>query len=250
MQVVLLDNNENDYSQNQQSSDVTYAPLSYKDGKLYQTHPWFRCKDFFNEVVCSRRAGAPYTQYGFTYCNGKYPTREHTEFLMQTTHHDRLSKGIKKYLHPLEKEAGLELTKCTSVEDNIVHIEGDAGWYAEPYMVSIYAFVLRIIAYKEHRPATWKGLLAKTTTGTDAALLRKFHNFGKLSHIEALVLNFKRTERTDAEFKASIEGVNMGTLHNDMGFLGLTKVLTGNGHTWDVNTMDKVHPNLRQVFGL
>lgn len=250
----LLPSESNDYSQVAQTSDVTFAPVGIKDGELYQTHPFFRCKDYFNEIVCARRdPGEAYSQYGFSFNAHTHVTRECTEFLIKSKTVDEVLAGVDKYLHPLEDELGFSRTVLEPVDTNIMHVQGDPVWYKEPYMVSIYTYLLRVFAYAPHTANTITALLAsQDETSTDGKLIHTLKSIGlDESVILTMVKNYTRIDRTDEEFKAGIEGLCHGYLHNNSGFVGMaTAYKNVECPSFIKRSTNQMYPQLEEIFNV
>jgi Zn-finger protein len=152
MQVKLLPSNINSYNQVGQDSDVEWSPLR-KDGEnLEQCHPFFFCRDYFNEVVANRADGKIHKQYGFSIDWRKEDHPDTTEFLMVTQKFDQIIKGIEEFLYPIEDRHGYKRTEFFKLDSTykgkeIWRVSGDAIWMSSPILISAYTLALRNFYY-------------------------------------------------------------------------------------------------------
>lgn len=53
------------YAENSQVNPIRFCILKEKDGVFVNLTNWFKCRDFFNDVVYTKQTGNPITIYGF-----------------------------------------------------------------------------------------------------------------------------------------------------------------------------------------
>lgn len=152
MQVNLLPNNAHNYHQVGQDSDIEWSPLKVAGDNLDQSHPFFRCRDYFNEVVANRADGRLHKQYGFEISWDKDEHPEGTEFLMVTKEFDQIRKGIVEFLNPLEERKGYKKTETFLVGEHkdgreIWRVSADPIWMTSPVLISTYTLALRNFYY-------------------------------------------------------------------------------------------------------
>jgi len=221
MTVKMLASDINGYTEIGQDTDVKFAPIGVDDGKFYQTHPWFKCKDYFNEVIAAKKLGQSFKEYGFEFDPKEHELPEDTHILIKTSKFDNIIKGIEKYLHPVETEAGLKLTEWEKLSEGIYHIHGDSIYMDEPVFMSAYTLMLRNFWYSEYADGEdMAGYLKDLydndyTRGTQVLVLKSMENFDV---IRLLLINMKVLSiGNDAFYKRmSAQGANF--LHNSTGF--------------------------------
>jgi len=140
------------YNEDSQSSDVRWSPVAVKNGNLYQTGHFFKCKDYFNEVVLGLRTKSKTESiYGFSFDPTKHPIpKDYFYVLLKSKKTNNVVEGIKNILNPVEKAAGLALTETfdTSIKNTIL-IKMDSIFIRETYTISMHTLLIRLMYYYE-----------------------------------------------------------------------------------------------------
>lgn len=237
---LLEDNGHNPYSQIGQHSDVQWATIGENEHGLYQTHPWFKCKDYLNEYVASGRTGESYSAHGFTYDakTHRLPSDGKFHVLMKSSKLEVIKAAVEKYLHPIEEEAGLVRTFFEDIDGERVHIIADELYVKEPLFISAFALIIRNFFYADSIEGDdlidYSNKLAdQEIQNTQVAKLREKTS---LSLLKLLIINMKSLVGSDQEF---IERMNTSKgstyIHGWTGIFNTTNYLAGKKRGIDVS---------------
>ena len=266
MSVEMLKSNSHGYSEVGQSSDVKFATVGINDKGLYQIHPFFKCKDFFNEYVTSARTKKPYSIYGFSYDSMEHPAPEDTYILMQSSKIASIMKGITKYLNPVEEEADMVLTTYEDIGENRILVHADRLYSSDPLFISVYTLLLRNFYYadedyvKDTKDLNEYNEALAATLGIGNLVGRVKEN-APVSLFKTLILNMRKMAvKSDDEFQERIANITVENLHNSTGILAFSKyVLKNTFEKWkkdngDAHYLEKtfkqLHPNREELLAI
>lgn len=224
--------------ENNQTKPIQFAEITVYNGEYIQNSTFFKCKDYLNDVLWSDFTKEKITEFGFTR-TGTEPKRPYNPsrlYMRAIEDGDRFSwnlylKNVDKYLNNLEKEYGLEPTTITEVTasrpgtvfNKFWVVEGDPFWLKCSAPQSMYAWLLRCMAYtptKERKMSTFltnniyegsdafSGTVYKDNQDFIAVMLSSQHIF-----TEDNPFGMKNVEKTYQ--------LNSDTVHNLTGFSSL-----------------------------
>lgn len=184
-----------------------------------------QCRDFLHDIVFAAQTKIDYAIYGMSYDSKAHPLDlDVTRICIKMP--DRKSAEAflahVPYLHAIEASNDLELSRVVPVEDLVIFIEGSKFWQSSSVLVSLYTFLLRIMAYDVgDSDDVAKGVFEKNPDTIDGQYLTKIGlaTFSKvLINLKALAFDsFHGWENTDKMHNYSGIVTYFTANHNGLG---------------------------------
>lgn len=175
-----------------QSQAVKMSFLRKLDnGEYIECNAPAQCRDFLHDIVYAAQTKTKYGIYGMSYDSAKYPLDlDVTRLCIRMPDRKAAEQFIKHipYLHNIEGANGIAQSMILQVKELVFFVEGTAGWSASSVLVSLYTFILRLMAY-DVRDVTdiAKGVFEQHGSTTDGAYLTRI----TLLVFDKIILNLK-----------------------------------------------------------
>lgn len=236
MTVKLLSSQRHDYNQVGQDTDVEWAPVVVENGELVQSHPFFKCRDFWNEFVAARADGGFHSQYGFDIRGSDHVFPVGTHILITSSKIEAIKKGVKDLLNPVEEAAGLTKTSI-SKNGTVYLIEADDVWLSSPLLISTYTLALRNFYYydklleKTKQPdffGDWNNYYARLEQlNIGDTMIKSLRTYSPRWVIYGILANAKEFSFTKEGLTKALQGSGDCFIHSHSGLVSSMQYISG-----------------------
>jgi hypothetical protein len=215
-----------------QNNLTQFALARYDDAKdkLIQCHQFVKCRDFMLDVFVGMEENKDMEIYGFKFLKSfPRPDAENTSLLLRLVD----ARGLKNFQEnfPILTEIENKLGWGTSFPDLVdypdgksvvVWVAGDKRWQRCAVAFSLYTYILKCLTYPIVDKSKWMEEIRAMPASVEARYMN-------IEHISFLLKNMNHIITKYSNFSGwkNQKETNIGTVHNNSGFVSVAKYFSG-----------------------